>query len=635
VKPGASSIKVRLLLLMATMALVIAVAVSAVHLNGLIGTWLDGVKERVEFTAQQVKVALTERLNRQTGTVTVEEAKQRWYTSVSEDIELPLLLERTMAQSSSIVEISITDENGKVLTSSNPTGVGKARSQRAAFDSLLAMGPVERFSQALLQKVDYHYHLPIGVPGQSKPVFEINVLVSSVLLQNALVPHMRGIATISGLAVLAAIALGLLAVNIALAPLKQVDRALDEIAQGTPAPAVRHPGTSTREFAVVQSKLNLLGEQFRGAQQLIEKLEEAILLFDREENLILAGEPAQRLLGLSRIDLRGKTLRDLFPPATELGGALRNAMHLQLPFEHRAFNWERKGQSPMRLLVNIELLPSADHSERSGALVSLRDAEGRKQVQSQLDLSERLTAIGRLTGGVAHEIKNPLNSIALRLEVLRARVVDATPEANAEIDIISSEVTRLDRVVKTFLDFTRPVTLNLVDVDLSALTRELVEFVRPEATQVNVQLSFVQEPGPFHMRADRDLLKQAMLNVLMNGVEAMAKPSAAVPDSNEKVNPLGGSLRVKIERSFSSSTGGQCVVSFSDSGPGIPEEYRERIFQLYFSTKSKGSGIGLAMAFRVAQLHGGRIEFTSETGKGTTFLFLLPLVDVGGGGPAQ
>jgi PAS domain S-box-containing protein len=634
-KPRAASIKVRLLLLMITMALTIAAAVSAVHLNGLIGTWLDGVKERVEFTAQQVKVAVTERLNQQTAP-TIQEAKEKWYAAVSSDQDLTVLLERTMAQSSAIVEISISDEFGKVLTSSNPNGMGKPRPQGKPFDSLFAMNPLQRFFETLLRRTDYQYRIPLGVSGQAKPVFEINLLVSSVLLQNALVPHMKGIATVSGLAVLAAIALSLLAANIALSPLQQVDRALDEIARGTPAP-VRHPGTSTREFAVVQSKLNLLGEQFRGAQQLIEKLEEAILLFDREENLILAGEPAQRLLGLSRLDLRGKTLRDLFPPATELGGALRNAMHLQLPFEHRAFTWERKGQNPMRLLVNIELLPGVDAASRSGALVSLRDAEGRKQVQSQLDLSERLTAIGRLTGGVAHEIKNPLNSIALRLEVLRAKVSEATPEANGEIDIIASEVMRLDRVVKTFLDFTRPVTLNLADIDLSALVRELVEFVRPEAAQVQVQLSFVHEPGPFFMRADRDLLKQAMLNVLMNGVEAMSRPAAgAVPaESSEKVNPNAGSMRVKIERSFSSSTGGQCVVSFSDSGPGISEENREKIFQLYFSTKSKGSGIGLAMAFRVAQLHGGRIEFTSEQGKGTTFLFLLPLVDLGGGSTAQ
>ena len=94
-------------------------------------------------------------------------------------------------------------------------------------------------------------------------------------------------------------------------------------------------------------------------------------------------------------------------------------------------------------------------------------------------------------------------------------------------------------------------------------------------------------------------------------------------------------MRVKIERSFTSSSGGQCVVSFSDSGPGIPDDSRSRIFQLYFSTKKKGSGIGLAMAYRVAQLHGGKIEFTTEMGKGTTFLFLLPLASESRGGVAE
>jgi PAS domain S-box-containing protein len=615
-KLEASSIRTRLLLLMIGMALVIASAVSAVHLNGLIGTWLNSVHERMVLTAQQVTLALTQRLNQPSRPIELEEAKRQWANSVRNDRDLEVLLERTMAQSNSLVEISISDDRGVVLTSSNPTSAGKPRLEREPFESLLAMNPVRRFGKTLFRRNDYQYRVPLGVAGQAKPVFEINVLVSSVLLRDSLMPHVKGIATVSGLAMLAAVALSLLAANIALSPLKQVDQALDEIAKGTPAPA-RHPGTSTREFAVVQSKLNLLGEQFRGAQQLIEKLEEAILLFDQDENLILAGEPAHRLLGLSRSDLRGKTLRDLFPPSTELGGALRNAMHLQLPFEHRAFNLERNGHNPLRLLVNIELLPGANSSEKSGALVSLRDAEGRKQVQSQLDLSERLTAIGRLTGGVAHEIKNPLNSIALRLEVLRAQVSDAVPEASGEIDIIASEVTRLDRVVKTFLDFTKPVSLNLSDVDLVALAGELVRFVSPEAQQANVQINFVHEPGSFYMRADRDLLKQAMLNVLMNGVEAMGES--------------GGSMRVKVERSFVSSSGGQCIVSFSDSGPGIAAENRGQIFQLYFSTKKKGSGIGLAMAFRVVQLHGGRIEFTSEQGKGTTFLFLLPLVDLGGG----
>ena len=245
-------------------------------------------------------------------------------------------------------------------------------------------------------------------------------------------------------------------------------------------------------------------------------------------------------------------------------------------------------------------------------MVTLRDAEGRRQVQSQLDLSERLAAISRITGGVAHEIKNPLNAIALRLEVLRARVGQEIPEANQELDIISEEVTRLDRVVKTFLDFTRPVQLALVEVDLKAVLEEIANFVGPEAAQSNVTVNFVVEPGmPFMMQGDRDLLKQAFLNVVMNGIEAMAT--------------TGGSLRIKLESLLSSRQGRQAVIGISDSGPGIPPEQRDNIFQLYFTTKAKGSGIGLAIAFRVAQLHGGKIEFSSNAKQGTTFIFLMPL----------
>jgi len=611
---GASSIKIRLMVLMITMALAIAIAVSAVHLNGMIGSWLDGVKERVDLSAQQIKVTLMQRVNEQApeSGVTIEELKQRWNSAVASDTDLQRLLVRSLAQSNSILEISISDENGKILICSSPARAGQTLSDHPALDSLLQLSPVERFTTTLLRRIEYQYRIPLGIPGSDKPLFQIEVLISTVLLQSALTPHMIGIATVSGFAVLIAVALSLVAANMALLPLQQVEHALDELAQGTPAP-LRDPGTTTKEFAVVQSKLNLLGEQFRGAKQLIEKLEETILLFDRDENLILAGEPAQRLLGISRAELRGKTLRDLFPPNTELGGALRNSIHLGLPFENRAFVWERAGKGAIRLLVNIQLLPGQNPADRSGALVTIRDAEGRKQVQSQLDLSERLTAIGRLTGGVAHEIKNPLNAIALRLEVLRAKVMDPVPEAIAEIDIIAQEVMRLDRVVKTFLDFTNPVTLNLADVDLKVLVHELVDFVQPDAERQKVTINELADAGEFIMRADRDLLKQAMLNVLMNGIEAM-QPGG------------GGSMRVKLEKSFVSSDGAQCAISFSDSGPGIPADKRDKIFQLYFTTKAKGSGIGLAMAYRIAQLHGGKIEFTTESGKGTTFLFLLPVL---------
>ena len=606
------SLKYRLLALLVTTLLVIALAISAVDLDSLVGTFLDSVRDRADFTAQQVKDVLSQRLNEATALkpiTTVDQARNFWIEYLSTDEEIQPLLERTMVSSNVIVEISIAGADGEILASSNPMLKGRTLVRHQALSSLQALGPFKRFQQMVGGQGDYEVLLPVGIPNPPTPVFQVQVLASSIFMRERLRPHLRWMALVSGGAVLTAILLSLFAASLAMRPLERISQRIDQIATGKPLPP-QHPGTSTREFAVVQSKLNLLGEQFRGAQQLIENLQEAILLIDSDERIILAGEPAQRLLGISRAEVVGRPLPDALPASTELGTVIQKALHLQLPINDRSVTWERRGQEPVRLLINLEILPSS--SDTSGALVTLRDAEGRRQVQSQLDLSERLAAISRITGGVAHEIKNPLNAIALRLEVLRSRLGQDVPEANDELDIIAEEVLRLDRVVKTFLDFTRPVQLVLAEVDLRVALEEIANFVRPEAAQSNVTVNFVVEPGmQFNMQGDRDLLKQAFLNVVMNGIEALAE--------------TGGSLRIKIESLLSSREGRQAVIGISDNGPGIPPEQRDKIFQLYFTTKSKGSGIGLAIAFRVAQLHGGKIEFSSNARQGTTFIFLLPL----------
>ena len=606
------SLKSRLLALLVTTLLLIALAISAVDLDSLVSTFLDSVRDRTDFTAQQVKDVLSQRLNEVSETrqiTNVEQAKSFWIEFVSTDVEIPALLQRTMLSSQVIIEISIARDDGIILASSNPSLTGKPLVAHQGLNSLQALSPIRRFLEMLSGQRDYEVRLPVGIPNPPTPVFQIQVLASSVFMRNRLMPHVRGMALVSGAAVLTAILLSLVAASLAMRPLEKISQRIDQIAAGKPMPPSQ-PGTSTKEFAVVDSKLNLLGEQFRGAQQLIENLQEAILLIDSDERIILAGEPAQRLLGISHTDLVNRRLCDALPATTELGAMVQKALHLQLPIAERTVGWERRGQDPVRLLVNLEILPSS--SEHGGAMVTLRDAEGRRQAQSQLDLSERLAAISSITGGVAHEIKNPLNAIALRLEVLKARLGQDVPEANHDLHIISEEVTRLDRVVKTFLDFTRPVQLVLAEVDLKEVLEEIAHFVGPEAAQSDVTVNFVVEPGMnFIMQGDRDLLKQAFLNVVMNAIEAMTE--------------TGGSLRIKIESLLSSREGRQAVVGISDSGIGIPPEQRDKIFQLYFTTKTKGSGIGLAIAFRVAQLHGGKIEFSSNPRQGTTFIFLLPL----------
>jgi len=246
-------------------------------------------------------------------------------------------------------------------------------------------------------------------------------------------------------------------------------------------------------------------------------------------------------------------------------------------------------------------------------VLGLRDAEARRELATRLDGPSRLAALGHLTSGVAHEIKNPLNAIALRVELLRERLRDSdSPELDSEITIIAREVNRLDRVVKTFLDFARPVTVQFQRLDLSMLAGDVAQLVQPQAVTQHIELIFKAPQEPCWIRGDADLLRQAILNVVVNGIDAMAGATAK----------SGALLAITLE-----AVEGNIELTVSDQGPGIPPDVKAKVFQLFFTTKDKGSGIGLAMTYRAMQLHNGTIEITDSPGKGTTFRLRFPRVD--------
>jgi signal transduction histidine kinase len=191
------------------------------------------------------------------------------------------------------------------------------------------------------------------------------------------------------------------------------------------------------------------------------------------------------------------------------------------------------------------------------------------------------------------------------VEVARSKLAHGDTDVAPQMEIIAREILRLDRVVRTFLDFTRPVELRLATVSMQELVQEIVELARPQAAAAGIDVAVREDAEGVDVRVDRDLFKQAVLNIVVNAMQAM---------------PAGGELR------FDATAGANGTeLRISDTGAGIPEALREKIFRLYFSTKREGSGIGLAMTFRIVQLHDGTIDFTSEPGKGTTFLIRLPI----------
>jgi signal transduction histidine kinase len=226
-------------------------------------------------------------------------------------------------------------------------------------------------------------------------------------------------------------------------------------------------------------------------------------------------------------------------------------------------------------------------------------------VQSLVSYSQRLAALGRLTSGVAHEVKNPLNAMMIHLELVKERLDAPTLEVRQSLDVIGGEIRRLDRVVQGFLRFMRPHELLLKVIEVATLLQSAVVLVEAEWQSQGIRFSIEVAPGLPAIEADEELLRQALLNLIQNACQAM---------------PRGGFVTVgaRVE-------GHTLCIEVADEGVGIAPDEVERIFTLYYTSRPDGTGIGLSVVYRIVQMHDGSIDVRSELGRGTTMTVRLPL----------
>ena len=225
--------------------------------------------------------------------------------------------------------------------------------------------------------------------------------------------------------------------------------------------------------------------------------------------------------------------------------------------------------------------------------------------------AERLAELGTLTGGLAHELKNPLSTIQLNLQLLQEDLPPQNPSYQrilSRLNLVHRETSRLRDILDDFLRFAGRMEVERHPVDLNALLEELVDFFSPQAQVNRVQARWRPSAEPLIVQADPKLLKQAVLNLMINAVQAMADKGG------------GGELILGARRAE-----GEAIIEVIDTGPGIPQEAVRQIFDAYYSTKKGGTGLGLAMTKRIAEEHGGRISVESEVGKGSAFQIHLPL----------
>jgi signal transduction histidine kinase len=534
------------------------------------------------------------------------------------DYELNALLDSAVGNSPTIYDATITDARGLALLHTNPAYFGKPVPQREDFLNVVHGGIRKQLKIIYGPAQVYDVRLPLIRDG--KPFGEVRVGVSTVFLKDQVQERMRSALLLSGGAIFICMLVAAALSNLALHPLAAISRRLDLITAGQ-AETTELPARRSDEYGVVSTKIERLGRQMRSVQevfsalkenldQMMANLQDGVMLFTSDFRAVLVSASAERFLDKPRSAMLGSSAGEIFSEDSALGRAILHAIRAHQPIDLEDIESEQ-GHHTQISLDFIE-----EHGERIGALLTLRDAESVHRIEDEIELSRRLAAIGRLTSGVAHEVKNPINAIVLHLALLRQKLQANDPDTRRYMDVIGSEIHRLDRVVQTLVDFTRPVELRLVETDLRRLVDEVVMLASPEAEQHKVHIERQTVPEPLPARVDADLVKQALFNIVLNGVQAM---------------PGGGSLRLACRRD-----GESALISAADQGQGIPAELRDKVFNLYFTTKKGGSGIGLAMAYRVVQLHHGSVEFTSVAGQGTTFYLRFPLSEsMSGGAPLR
>jgi len=223
--------------------------------------------------------------------------------------------------------------------------------------------------------------------------------------------------------------------------------------------------------------------------------------------------------------------------------------------------------------------------------------------------AEKMVVVGKLAAGMAHSIRNPLTSVKMRLFSLN-RTLDLSPNQKEDFQVISEEILHVDNIVQSFLEFSRPPKLRMQDMSPSEVVDLVLRLLAHRLESYNVAVRLQREGLLPNCNIDPERLKEVLVNIIENACEAMKG---------------GGTITIREEAGADSALGSAVFIHLEDTGPGIPESIQARIFEPFFTTKEEGSGLGLSIAVRIMEEHGGRLSLRSAEGEGTTFSVIIPV----------
>jgi two-component system nitrogen regulation sensor histidine kinase GlnL len=340
------------------------------------------------------------------------------------------------------------------------------------------------------------------------------------------------------------------------------------------------------------------------AHDILASLDEGVITTSETAVVTSINSAAINLLGVD-FECIGRPIACISSAEVPLEELSRAVSERKVAVSDRELTLDRAGR--VRRLVSSALELKDMRGATIGCVIHLRDVTERMLMKEQVWRMEQFASLSTLASGLLHEIKNPITALSIHVQLLEERLRSSRADGSISelFDVLKTEVRRLDLTLEGFRSFASLQRLNLKRVDVQQVLEDVVRLIRPQAAQQGVRLECAPAAGPLPAVAlDSEKIEQAMLNLVLNGLEAM---------------PKGGELHLGA-----ALKDGQIQVVVRDTGPGIPPEIQDHIFHPYFSTKDRGTGIGLTLAEKLVRQHRGHLDFRTGPG-GTTFSITLPV----------
>lgn len=391
--------------------------------------------------------------------------------------------------------------------------------------------------------------------------------------------------------------------------------------QASPSrPPAAHPDREREHLARLVSELeDALVAARAHHDDLVSSLQDAVIVLGPAGDVAQWNPAAEELLKVSASSALGKPFDQVLPQAQAVAGLVRKALAAGRAHADFEATLVRPDGAPVTVSAVASILAAAGGEPR-GAVLALRDVSRLRELEEKLRRSDRLAALGQMAAGMAHEVRNPLVGIRAA-----AQFLEGDPAFSAGLreytGVIVREVDRLNAIVEDLLAFASPKPVQLAPCNLNRVLEEALALEAARLEAAGVSVTRLYDPGLPPVLGDPPRLHQVFLNLFRNAAEAM---------------PGGGALavRTRFER-LSARLGGRsaAVAEVADTGSGVPPDHLTHLFNPFFTTKARGTGLGLAVSLRIVEDHGGAIEVEADAGHGTSFAVILPLAPAAGEAP--